>query len=258
MTTWKKQLKKFTSLLEQISQKKEKNEGELRFNRCTIRASDVAGQYYCEKKIEMGYLFGEVETETKNQGTEAHEKLTEGSEAVDQEDLWKSVYGKEPVLALEWLLLGEYKDIILAGQPDAVLFQNGFPLVIFEYKFSRSKRAYPSYHVQAGFYGLLLKSLGFDTEKLFYAIVVADRRARDDPNLKDNVFEAVMKNGLKKAILPIENAVVYLNKFDEQEAQSSLDWAMEFWKCQREAISTTNLNKCRICEFREECKKLVF
>jgi len=165
MTTWKQQLEKYNSLLEQIVQKKEKNEGELSFNRCNIRASDVTGQYYCEKKIEMEYLYGEVETETKNQGTEAHENLLEGSEAVDQEEVWKAIYGKKPVLTLEWLLLAEYKDIILIGQPDSVLFENGFPLVIFEYKFSRSKRAYPSYHVQAGFYGLLLKSIGFDTGK---------------------------------------------------------------------------------------------
>ena len=131
-------------------------------------------------------------------------------------------------------------------------------MVIFEYKFSRSQRAYPSYHVQAGFYGILLKSLGFGTEKLFYAIVVADRRARDDPNLKDNVFEAVMKNGLKKVIIPIDNAVIYLNKFDEQEAESSLEWAIQFWKGQREAISTSNNNKCRVCEYEKECKQLIF
>ena len=91
ITNWNKQLKKFNSLLEQINQKKEKKEGDLRFNRCTIRASDVAGQYYCEKKIELEYLFGEVETETKNQGTEGHEKLLEGSKAAEPEDLWKSV-----------------------------------------------------------------------------------------------------------------------------------------------------------------------
>ena len=258
MTTWKQQLERYNFLLEQIAKRKEKNEGELRFSRCTVRASDVAGQYYCEKKIEMEYLYGEVETETKNQGTEAHESLLLGSEAVGQEEVWKAVYGKEPVLALEWLLLAEYNDIILAGQPDSVLFENGFPLVVFEYKFSRSKRAYPSYHVQAGFYGILLKSIGFSTEKLFYAIVVADRRARDDPKLKDDVFDVVMKNGLKKAILPIENAVIYLNKFDEQEAKSSLDWATQFWKGKREAISTTNPNKCRICEYQKECKRLIF
>ena len=104
----------------------------------------------------------------------------------------------------------------------------------------------------------MLKSIGFDTEKLLYAIVVSDQRARVDPNLKDNVFDAVMKNGLKKAILLIENAVIYLNKFDEKEAESRLEWAMEFWKGQRESISTTNPNKCRSCEYREECKRLVF
>jgi CRISPR/Cas system-associated exonuclease Cas4 (RecB family) len=257
MTTWKRQLEKYNSLLEHIARRKEKSEGLLRFGRCTVRASDVAGQYYCEKKVEMGYLFGEVETETKIQGSEAHENLLEGTKAVGQEDIWKAIYGKEPVLALEWLLLAEYDDVILAGQPDSVLFENGVPLVVFEYKFSRSRRAYPSYHVQAGFYGLLLKSLGFDTGRLFYAIVVADRRVRDDPSLRDNVVEAVKKNGPENAILPIENAVIYVNKFDEEVAQSSLEWALKFWKGQREAISTTNPNKCRNCEYKQECKRLI-
>ena len=55
MTTWKQQLKKYNSLREQIAVRKEKKEGELRFGRCSVRASDVAGQYYCEK-IEMEYL----------------------------------------------------------------------------------------------------------------------------------------------------------------------------------------------------------
>ncbi len=258
MTVWKRQLEKYNSLVKKIVQRKEKNEGLLRFGRCSVRASDVAGQYYCEKKVEMGYLYGEVETETKNQGAEAHENLLEGTEAVGQEDVWKAVYGKDSVLALEWLLIAEYKDIVLAGQPDSVLFENGVPLVVFEYKFSRSSRAYPSHHVQAGFYGLLLKSLGFDTGRLFYAIVVADRRVRDDPSLRDNVVEAVKKNGPKNAILPIENAVIYVNKFDEQVAQSSLEWALQFWKKQREAIQTTNPNKCRNCEYKEECKQAIF
>ena len=256
MNRWKQQIEEYDSLFRQILQKKENNQGDLRFNRSTIRASDVAGQYYCEKKIEMQYLYGKIETKTKTQGTEAHENLLEGSEAVDREDLWNAIYGKEPVLALEWLLLANYKDLILVGKPDSILFEDGFPLVIFEYKFSRSKRAYPSYHVQAGFYGILLKNIGFNTEKLYYAIVVADRRARDDPKLKENVFNAIMKNGLKKTILPIENAVIYLKKFDEQEAESSLDWAIQFWKNQREAIPTSNPYKCRSCEYKEECKIL--
>jgi hypothetical protein len=255
MTNWKHQLEKYNSLRMQITERIKNSEELLRFDRCTIRASDVAGQYYCEKKIEMKYLYGEVENETKNQGTAAHENMLEGTEAIEHEELWKTVYGKKPVLALEWLLIAKYNDIILAGQPDSILFENGYPLVIFEYKFSRNKRTYPSHHVQAGFYGLLLKNLGFDISKLFYAIVVADRRAKHNLNLKDNVLEKVKNNGPKNAILPIENAVIYLNKFNEKKATNSLDWAIQFWKKQREAISTNNPNKCRICEYEQKCNK---
>jgi hypothetical protein len=258
MTAWKRQLERYNSLLKQIAESKKKGEGLLRFGRCSVRASDVAGQYYCEKKVELEYLCGEVETETKNQGSEAHENLLEGTEEASREDVWKAVYGEEPVLACEWLLLAEYSGVVLAGQPDAVLFVGGVPLVVFEYKFSGSRRAYPSYHVQAGFYGLLLKSLGFDTGELFCAIVVADRRVRDDPDLRDRVVEAVKKNGPKNAILPIENAVIYVNRFDEKAAQSSLEWALQFWKKQREATPTTNPNKCRNCEYKQECKKMIF
>ena len=258
MSEWKQKFQRFNSLCEIINQIKEENTGDLRFNRSTIRASDVAGQYYCEKKIEMAYLYGEVETETKNQGTAGHENLLEGCEVVDQEDIWKSIFEQDEILVLEWFLLGKYDDIILAGQPDAVLFENSEPVVIFEYKFSKRKQAYPSHHVQAGFYGLLLKSLGFDTRNLFYAIVVANREARDDPDLRDNVLLEVMKNGLKKVTIPIKNAVIYLNKFNEKEAAASLDWAIKFWKSEREAISTSNRNKCWVCEYRQECKKLLF
>ena len=72
--------------------------------------------------------------------------------------------------------------------------------------------------------------------------------------MRDNALDTVKKNGLKKATFPIDNAVIYLNKFDEQEAKSSLEWAIQFWKKQRKAISTANQNKCRICEYYNECK----
>lgn len=258
MDVWKNQLQKYHSLLNLLAERKENRKELLRFDRCTIRASDVAGQYYCEKKIEMKYLYGDVESETKNQGTAAHENLLEGAEVVDQEDLWKTVYAKEPVLAMEWLLLAEYNDIILSGQPDSVLFENGEPLIIFEYKFSRRRKVYPSHHVQAGFYGILLKNLGFNTEKLFYAIVVADRKSKQDPNLKDKVLDAVTNIGQKSGAIQIENATIYLNKFDEEQAKASLEWALEFWKKQRDAICTTNHYKCRICEYEEHCEKFVF
>jgi hypothetical protein len=112
--------------------------GKLRFNRSAIVASDIAGQFYCEKKVEMQYLHGEVETEAKNMGIEAHEKLTEDSVKVEREQLLRKIYSDKPVFALEMFLLAKYGDALLAGKPDSVLFKDGFPRVLFEYKFSRS------------------------------------------------------------------------------------------------------------------------
>jgi len=53
--------------------------------------------------------------------------------------------------------------------------------------------------------------------------------------------------------LTTENARIYLNKFNQTEAEKDLDWAIEFWKKQREAIPTRNPNKCRSCEYKMEC-----
>jgi CRISPR/Cas system-associated exonuclease Cas4 (RecB family) len=253
LSKWEQQLEEYTSLLKQVVQKPKK--GELRFDNSCVRASDVASQYYCEKKVEMQYLYGEIETETKNQGTEAHEKLLEGSEEVSRQNLWKKIHGKRPVFALELLLLAKYKGLILAGRPDCILFEKGFPLIIFEYKFSRSQRDYLSYHVQARTYGILLKNMGFDISKLFYAIVVADHRAKDDDQLKARVVDTILKNRPKDTVLTTENAVIYLNKFNPNEAELALDWAIEFWKGQREATQTMNPNKCRSCEYNADCER---
>jgi len=248
-----RQFEEYDSLLGQLVQKIEKGEGELRFNSPFVKASDIASQYFCEKKVEMQYLHGEIETERKILGTEAHEKLLDDSVKIKRADLWKEIYGKKPVFALEMPLLAKYKNLILAGQPDSVLFMRGLPLIIFEYKFSRARRPFRSHHVQTRTYGILLKNMGFDTDQLFYAIVIVNPEARDDETVKRRVVNTIMENRLEEAVLTTENARIYLNKFDQIEAERDLDWAIEFWKKQREAIPTRNPNKCRSCEYKMEC-----
>jgi hypothetical protein len=125
MRKWERQLEAYSSLVEELVEKREKGESNLRFDRSVIIASDIAGQYFCEKKVEMQYLYGDVETEEKSIGAEGHEKLLEGSVKIDKQELWKKIYGKKLTFALEMLLLAKYKDVVLAGRPDSVLFQNG-------------------------------------------------------------------------------------------------------------------------------------
>lgn len=243
--------------MEELLKKQEGSQGELRFSRQFIVASDIAQQYFCEKKVEMQYLHGEVETEDKAIGTEAHENLLQDSVRIRREELWKKIYGEKPVFALEMLLLAKYRDVVLAGRPDSIIFQNGCPLVVFEYKFTKSGTAHMTYHVQAQAYGLLLRNMGFDTSRLFYAIVLADPKARHDRELKRKVVDAVAKNGPKEGVLKIENTGIHLHRFSQADAEKDLDWAIGFWKNSREAIRTKNPNKCKNCEYRVECQRSI-
>jgi len=255
LSRWSRQFESYNSLLGEIISKIKKGEGELRFNSLFVKASDIAGQYFCEKKVEMKHLIGEIPTERKLRGTKAHEKLLEGAIKIKRGDLWKNLYGNKPVLAPEMLLLTVYKDVVLAGRPDSILFMKGLPLIIFEYKFSRSRSPFTDHHVQARTYGILLTNMGFDTGRLLYAIVMVDPAARVDKKMRRQVFNSVIKNGLKEAVLETEGARIYINRFNQEEAKRDIDWAIEFWKMEREAIPTRNPNKCKSCEYNEKCDK---
>lgn len=255
MNSWEKHLGDFDSLLGSLIERQKKGEGELKFNRHCVAVSDIAQQYFCEKKVEMQHLHGEVDRDEKILGTEAHEKLLEGTMEIKRRELWKKIFDQEPVLTAEMLLLAKYADVILVGVADSVLFVKGEPWIVFEYKFSRTQVPFRSYHVQARAYGILLRNMGFDTSRLFYAIIVVNPRAKDDEKLKHRVYEALLENGPKEAVLTLENAKIYLNRFVTRDAESDVDWAIEFWKKRREAIATINPNKCRSCEFNKQCEQ---
>ena len=257
MNKWESQLKFYESLAKEIAGKQEKGKGELRFNSHLVLASDIAEQFFCEKKVEMQYLHGEIESEAKIIGTEAHEKLLQDSVKIKRRELWQKIYGKKPVFALEMFLLAKHGDVVLAGRPDSILFQNGSPLIVFEYKFTKSGVAYRTHHVQARTYGILLRNMGFDTSRLFYAIVLADPKARHDKELKRKVVDAVVKNGPKETVLNIENAGIHFHKFNQTDAEKDLDWAIKFWKNSREATPTNNSNKCKNCEYNVECQRSI-
>lgn len=253
MVNWKTQLENFDSMLKELSRKREKREGTLRFNKSAVSVSDIAEQYYCEKKLEMEHLHGEIETEAKTLGSQAHEKLIEDAVEIKREALWKKIYGKEPVLAVEMFILGKYQDVFLAGQPDAVMFYRGHPIVVFEFKFSKSGIAYPSHHVQAQMYGLILENMGFDTSRLFYAIVVADPKTRGDPELQRKAIDAIFNRGFEESILSTDDTIIHFCKFHPSEAEESLQWASEYWYQNREATPTTNPKKCSKCEYQTKC-----
>ena len=255
MDDWKQQLAEYTALIEEVAHSYRDDRGPYRFGRASIIASDIAQQYFCEKNVEMRYVHGEVETEAKLVGTEVHEALLQDAVVLEREELWQMIYSGEPVVALEMYLVARFDDTIVAGKADAIHFSDGVPLIIYEYKFGRSRRPYPSHHVQAKVYGALLANMGFDTTKLFHAIVLASPEVRHDESFKHMVMEAVAMNGPKEAEITMDMARIFVTKFDRDDADRELMWAVEFWKLQRGAIPTRNPNKCRSCVYQKECDR---
>ena len=225
----------------------------LKFNRLYVKASTIAEQFYCEKKVDMEHLHGRIETETKQQGSEGHETLQVGSLEEDRGEILRKIFSGEPIVVHEFPLLSVYRDVILAGQPDAILFKGGDPLVVFEYKFSNSPYPYKSYHAQARVYGRILDGAGFDTSDLFYAIAVSPRESRGDEGLFRRVIEAVNENGPGEASLMVGNAHVYLFEYNQPAAERDIDWALGYWRGARDASPVDNPAKCRSCEYREKC-----
>lgn len=58
-------------------------------------------------------------------------------------------------------------------------------------------------------------------------------------------------------ILKLEEARIYVNRFDLVEAEKDLDWALDFWVGRREAMPTRNPNKCKSCEYLSKCKDAI-
>ena len=56
----------------------ERRESVLRFNVPFLCVSEISEQYYCEKKVEMARVLGEITTEHKIIGQEVHEPLQRG------------------------------------------------------------------------------------------------------------------------------------------------------------------------------------
>ena len=248
---WEQHLADYLLFLKELAKT---SEGKLKFGRKVVAASDIAEQFFCEKKVEMQYLHGEIETEAKIIGNEAHSKLLEDAVKVKREEMWRRIYGKNPVVALETLFFAKHDNIVVAGKPDSILFRNGFPLVVLEHKFSGKLVAYKTHHVQVRMYGLLLNNMGFDTRHLFYAIIVANPAAGSDGKLKKKVLEAINKNGPKEGTLELDNARVYLCKYNQEDAEKDLNWALKFWRQERDAMPTQNPNKCKTCEYFEKCQ----
>ena len=239
-------IKRFEELIKEVAEAKETR---LRFGAKFLSVSELAEQYYCEKKVELKRLYGEEETPEMKLGKEAHEILLKDSIKVKREELWHKIYLGKPILVREMPLLGKYADIIIAGIADAIFFYKGFPIVLFEHKFSNKQIQFRDHHVQARLYCYLLYLMGLDVSKLKYALILASPACKEDEELRKIPLSILKRFKDEKFKLQKGYANIYVNNFDIKDATEELNWALKFWIKEREAKPTAKKGKCMACQF---------
>jgi CRISPR/Cas system-associated exonuclease Cas4 (RecB family) len=242
------------ALFQEIAERRKSGDTDIRFGRPWVAASSIADQFYCEQKVELRRLLGEIETEVKQRGSEAHEALASEALEINRKDLFQRIFSDQLTIAQECLLMSHYKGLILVGQPDAVVFHQGCALYLFEFKFSHSRFPYYSHHVQANVYGKILEGMGFDVNTLRYVIAIIPPSSQNEGALFTNIVETVMDHGSREETFTIGDVSIHVYTYHSTQAVADIDWALEYWRNTRDAIPTRNPNKCTRCEYIVSCQ----
>jgi len=90
-------------------------------------------------------------------------------------------------------------------------------------------------------YGLLLNRMGFGTHSLECEVVCVPSQTDPFSLDRDVVLETIAR------------AVAKVARFDLEQAQEELEWALGFWRGQREVKPTQKAWECRACQVRAYC-----
>jgi hypothetical protein len=253
MELGEKILRQYYSLYDSLPNK---GDGPLRFGHSLIRISDIASQYYCEKKLELRQEHPLPPTQRMIDGEAGHEAVTSLAEPLTREEAIEAAIEEreKPICLYEFNIGWRYKDIPIIGKVDEAWFQRGTVDLVVERKFSDSLKVYNPYHIQAQLYCLGLGGMGFNNSNTKYRIMVFRRSCYECDKLIDSscpIFE------LGRTQFQCDSGVVraYLYAFDESKIIKDLDWALEYWLCHREAIPSQNKAKCKSCEYSQICKR---
>jgi hypothetical protein len=227
-----------------------------------VGVSTIAGQFYCEYKVENEVAFGEVPTEAKDQGTNLHDELIP-QEPITEKQFAALVSRKQPSYAVlnVWGTVGGLR---LVGTPDHIVWSEGRPLWLVELKTTKGDPTslWPDQANQIRIYGLLLDLMGFDCSRLKLALVRlrAGEFTEEDRRLWTERVSTSLESGtLAELEAGYRNAMkVHLLTHDKAAAEASVSEKRGYWLGEREATSSESAGKCRACEYNSVCPKSLF
>ncbi|NHJ32557.1 MAG: hypothetical protein FK732_06825 [Asgard group archaeon] len=254
MDDWQKICKNIMTLQKELKRNKASS---LRFNVRYLGVHEIADQFFCEKQVEIIREQGELEAERRKMGKVAHKALATGMKHGKIDVVLKEIFAGQPLNVNDMLLVAKKSDIPIIGKPDSVFFVNSNPQWLFEYKFSKLRIPPDSSHVQARIYSWLLKQLGFDTSKLKIAIVLSKVKPKQPELWRNLVLHEVMKAGRlkEKTVVRIDDDTrAFLRIPNIEKAEKELDFALGYWKAERNVIPTKNKAKCAKCGYANLCE----
>lgn len=224
----------------------------------TVAPSKIGGQFYCEKKIDLEREHGEVETPEKTRGSETHEKAAEDAVEVDRDEIWDAIERGDRQIVVESPFVGEAAGFVVLGIPDAIIFDDGRPELIFDRKTtSIPGRLFKNQRLQVWLYGYMLDSLGFDTHELEIAILTHEEGmdVETGKRMQELVLGGVgnIDEGQNR-LMEDPDAFVYCFHYDPVDHLEDLNWALEYWREERQPVPTENPAKCRSCTFSNVCE----
>ncbi|MGC9146111.1 MAG: hypothetical protein ACP5GS_08415 [Nitrososphaeria archaeon] len=97
------------------------SETRYRHNLPFVKVSDITGQFYCEQKVELSYVLGDIQTESKQLGDTIHSEVL-AMQPTTKNKLISDIKSGKSVIA-SFLLFGQISGVNIAGVPDAVYNQ---------------------------------------------------------------------------------------------------------------------------------------
>ena len=235
---------------------------DLRHGVSSVGVSALAGQFFCELKVENQFLHGEIPTEVKEEGTALHDELIP-QEPISKERFAKLVSQKKPTYAVlpVWGTLG---DIRMIGMPDHIIWRQERPRWVVELKTTSRDptQLWDDQRAQVVIYGALLERMGFDCTDLKLALVrlkaaeLSEEEKRIWVMRVSQYLEADKIQGLES--IKAGAMKVHVLKHDLAEAEATVRRMQDYWLGKREPTSSTSLNKCRACEYHTLCPKSLF
>ncbi len=235
-----------------LFQQSKQTKGTLRFGLNRVIVSDISSQFYSETDLVKKYEEGEITTIDMEKGTQAHDSMSEDYQKVSLKEGWKKILLEDEYWVAEFPFAAIINDVIVIGKPDLVIFKKGIPVLLFEYKFTTHPEPIPGVsnelrgqyrnrHAQAQAYCLILNSLGFNTDLLFYIIIAFQPKMIDKKKEIKIIPFKIVKQFEEKSLLENDQRVFdfgeirgYSYLYEHKEALNHIAWALDFWKGNRE------------------------